>query len=209
MQQCSTLSRSPHRWIGILTLALTGLSACQKSAPEPTPPAAKPAPLTQEAPAQPAPAPPPAYTTEPLPNVPYLGPGWTQLNLEDKLPICVFPNEVEREKAMLIEKVKKQTLTANSPVVFGVFGPWCLNELCDIRPTLQCWTEREADTLTVHTRFHSFHKDGTTCTKDCLEIDATCQTPALEPGTYTIRHGDNAYKLKIPSTVRAPCFMPK
>jgi hypothetical protein len=126
--------------------------------------------------------------------------------MRDTLPFCAFSSRAEREKAPLIERVKKQRLKANAPVVFGVFGPGCLNAACDERPTLQCWTEREGNDLIVHTRYSSLHKDGASCTEDCLELDVSCETPALEPGTYTVRHGDETRQLQIPSVLRAPCL---
>jgi hypothetical protein len=60
--------------------------------------------------------------------------------------------------------------------------------------------------LIVHTRYFSFHKDGSSCTKDCLEVDSSCETPELPAGTYTVRHGDKTYKLQIPGVLRQPCL---
>ena len=125
------------------------------------------------------------------------------------MPLCVFPSYQAREASPPFPNVKKQTLKANAPVVFGVYGPWCLNVACDERLLVQCWSERDGATLTVHTRFASLHKDGSECTTDCMVLDAACETPPLEAGEYTIRHGDKTYPLKIPSVVRSPCFDPK
>jgi hypothetical protein len=118
----------------------------------------------------------------------------------------VFADERERGKALFVEQVKPQTLRAGSPVTFGVFPPGCLNRACDDVPLLQCWIEREADTLTVHSRFASFHKDGSTCSSECLEVDSACTTPELPAGKYTVRYGDTRYVLRVPSTLRAPCL---
>lgn len=132
--------------------------------------------------------------------------GWSKLTLEDTMPLCIFANHVARDNAQLIELVKPQKLEANVHLVFGVFGPWCLNKDCDEYPTLQCWMDSEGDTLTLHTRFYSFHKDTSKCTMDCLEIDASCETPLLAPGKYKIRHGKKTYTLRIPSTMQSPCL---
>jgi hypothetical protein len=132
--------------------------------------------------------------------------GWSNRSLRDTLPICVFSSIAEREKAQLIQKVTKQTLAANSKVVFGVFGPGCLNETCDARPTLQCWVERDGAVLNVHTLFFSFHKDDSTCTSECMEVDSSCETPELPAGKYTVRHGDKSYQLQIPRVLREPCL---
>jgi hypothetical protein len=134
-------------------------------------------------------------------------PGWSPLSLKDTLPICVFPNMVERVKAPFLQDVKPQKLAANSKLTFGVFGPGCLSDACDQRATLQCWTEQEGDTIVVKTRFSSFHKDGAECTENCLDLDTACDTQiALKPGKHTLRHGDKTYTLQVPGLVRDPCF---
>jgi hypothetical protein len=136
-------------------------------------------------------------------------PGWSPLSLKDTLPICVFQNQIEREKAPFLKDVKPQKLSANSKVTFGVFGPGCLSDACDDRPMLQCWTERgEGDnTIVVKTRFFSFHKDGAQCTENCMDLDTACDTEMeLKPGKYTVRHGDKTYKLQVPGLVKDPCF---
>jgi hypothetical protein len=134
-------------------------------------------------------------------------PGWSSLSLKDTLPICVFPNMAEREKAPLLKDVKPQKLSANTKLTFGVYGPGCLSEACDDRPMLQCWTEQDGDTIVVKTRFFSFHKDGAQCTENCMELDTACDTQIeLKPGKHTVRHGDKTYKLQVPSLVRDPCF---
>ena len=198
--------------IGAFALLATSALGCNepKAARQAAP--ATPAPAA-EAPAVPAASPPsaandgspPAAEEKPY----YQGPGWSELKIQDSLPLCVFGSGDERDKAPFIEQVSKQTLTANAPVVFGVFPPWCLNSACDAMPALQCWVERDGDTLTVHTRFFSFHNAGAKCESDCLDVDTACETPELPPGIYTIRHGEKTYKLKIPSSPRSPCFKAK
>ena len=127
--------------------------------------------------------------------------------MRETLPFCLFGDMREREAALHIEQVKKQTLKANQPVVFGVFGPWCLNKECDDLPMLECWVDKEGDdTLVLHSHFFSYHKDGAKCGKDCLAIDAMCSSPDLAPGKYTIKHGDKTYPLQIPSSLKQPCL---
>ena len=88
-----------------------------------------------------------------------------------------------------------------------MYGPHCLNDACDERPNLQCWVERDgAQGLLVRSRFSSLHKDGASCTQDCLELDTACETEELPAGKYSVRYGDKTYKLVIPSTLRDPCL---
>jgi hypothetical protein len=204
----------PCLTLGVLVLLVAIGGACRKT-PEPPAPAAQPAPLPADKPAEPPASPAqPDFTTAPEPTFdadhPWLGPGWSKLDLVDTLPICVFADHDAREAALHIELAKKkQSLKADSTVVFGVYPQRCLNIDCDARPNLQCWVELEGDTLHVHSRFFSFHKDGSTCTKDCLEVDSSCETPELKAGKYTVQHGDKTYTLQIPSVVKQPCFASK
>jgi hypothetical protein len=198
----------------MLALVASSLCGCRKDQPGVPPP--KPATLSQgERPSKDVPS--PAATPPPTAATPgaeaattqaptHPKPGWSELSLRDTLPICVFANSWAREKTLFIRDVKKQTLRANSTVVFGVFGPWCLNDQCDELPMLQCSVERVGSDLIVHTRYFSFHKDGSSCTEGCLEVDSSCETPELTPGKYTVRHGDKTYELQIPSVLRRPCL---
>jgi hypothetical protein len=196
----SPRSASPSHFVSVAYLwALAALAAfgCNRSEPGPPPPAKTPVPA-------PVPAPPSLPSEAPAPLGPK--PGWSQVSMQDTLPICVFASYAERESAPPFPRAKKQTLAANAPVVFGVYPPWCVNEACDYRMLLQCWTERAGTILTVHTRYASDRKDDAKCDEDCMDVDAACETAPLEPGEYTVRHGDKSYALKVPSVVRSPCF---
>jgi hypothetical protein len=132
---------------------------------------------------------------------------WDKVKLEDAVPLCVFADHGERAKAPALQDVRKQTLRANSTLVFGTFSPMCLNELCDEIPTQQCWVDTEQPhILVVHSRLSFKHKRGTTCTKDCQSIIAGCETDALKAGKYTVKYGARTFSLLVPSIVRAPCF---
>jgi hypothetical protein len=138
----------------------------------------------------------------------YPRPGWSEIVLEDELPICVFPDYTARNAAPFIDQVKAQTLRAGSRLVFGAFAPACINPACDDAPTLQCWIDREGNTLVVHTRYFGYHKDGAKCTDDCKRVIAGCETSELAAGSYTVRHGQRAFKLRVPGVLRSPCWYP-
>lgn len=186
-------------WFRFSGLAL--LAACGRAAPAP-----EPAPQAQAL--EPSP-PPPQAAPEPAP--PAAGddkPGWSKLSRTDDLPLCAFSDYAQREQAQLLSAAKApQKLRANEKVVLGVYGPHCLNEACDERPNLQCWVEREGPSvLSVHARFSSLHRDGSSCSEQCMEVDSACETEALAPGKYTVRYGAKTYKLTIPGTLRDPCL---
>lgn len=193
----------------LFMFALTAAVSCTRKIPEPEPVPAQPAALSTSAPAEPAPAPAPEAPKPKGPSEDFIGypkEGWSKLKLNDTLPLCVFENAIAREKAKFVDQVTEQKLKANQPVTFGAFGPYCINPECDDLPTLQCLVDREGNTLKVRARYVGYHRDGSTCTDGCREVMAGCDTPSLEPGKYTIQYGDQTYALKIPSTLRDPCY---
>lgn len=204
------LEAAPVRWALMLSITLSAAVSCTRKIPEPEPVPAPPAALTQT-PREKEPEPAPAAEA-PKPKGPsedfvgYPKEGWTKLKLNDTLPLCVFQNALEREKAKFVEQVTKQELKANESVTFGAFGPYCINPECDDLPSLQCVVDREGNTLKVRARYIGYHKDGSKCSDGCREVMAGCDTPKLEPGKYTIQYGDNTYSLQIPSKLRSPCF---
>jgi hypothetical protein len=200
-------------------VALSGLTSCSKPPAESPAPATQPAALTQdkkdnpsEVPATPAAAAPPAAAAAAPtggPSSDFIGypkAGWSKLKLQDTLPLCVFSDVLEREKAKFLNQVTKQNLKADHSVVFGAYGPYCINPACDDLPSLQCAVDREGQTLTVQARYIGYHKDGATCTEGCAEVTAGCSTPNLEPGKYTVKYGEHTFALQIPSVMRKPCF---
>jgi hypothetical protein len=193
----------------VFTISLTAAVGCTRKIPEPEPVPVQPAALSSSTPAEPPSAPPPEAAKAKGPSEDFIGypkEGWSKLKLQDTLPLCVFENPIERENAKLVDQVKQQKLKANQPVTFGAFGPYCINPECDDLPTLQCVVDREGNTLKVRARYIGYHKDGATCSDGCREVTAGCDTPSLEPGKYTVQYGDNTYTLKIPSTLRDPCY---
>jgi hypothetical protein len=146
-------------------------------------------------------------SAEQKPENPFeLKPGWSKFTMENEIPICVFPSEEERYKAKFIEQVQQMPLPANAPITIGSYAPMCMSTECYDLPLMECWITREGKTLNVHTRFIAHHKDGATCSENCKSVTAGCNTPKLEPGTYTIKHGQKSFQLHIPSTPRKMCF---
>lgn len=133
--------------------------------------------------------------------------GWSAVSIEDEVPLCFFAGHAERHAAEFVDQVESQELRANASVVIGAFAAWCVNEACDARPSLQCSVSRDGNTLVVRSRYWGERKDGATCEgMICRPITASCETPALEPGRYTVAHGDERVDLRIPSLLRSPCI---
>ena len=133
-------------------------------------------------------------------------PGFSLVSIVDRVPVCVFPDMQKWFDPKLLPEVRPQKLVAGHSVVVGAFSPWCVHEKCDQRPSLQCQVAREGNTLVVHSRYWGEHKDGARCTTGCKSITASCETPVLEAGTYTLQHGTESFTFEVPSLLREPCL---
>lgn len=137
---------------------------------------------------------------------PYPKPGWSKVKLEDEVPLCAFADFAAHGRAAMIQDVEPQQLSAKVGLVFGVFPPWCMNEDCDDRPSLQCWADVEGNRIRVHSRYFGAHRDGGECREQCRSITAGCRTPALEAGQYEIQYGDRVFEVTLPGQLDDPCF---
>jgi hypothetical protein len=183
----------------------------------PPPEASKPALAAAPSAAPEPPPPPPAPAREPTaaekvvsrPDPPgFPKEGWSKQVMVDApaLPLCVFSDYKTQWAVDFAKDAKKQKLSVDQPLVVGAYAPHCINEACDDVPSLQCQAKLEGNTVTVHTRFVTYHKEGASCDKDCGVVKAACATPNLPAGEYVIQHGELAAKVKIPSVQRAPCL---
>ena len=199
-------------WIvAAVACGLCGCGSHEEKKVTPAPAALNPSPPP------PTPPPPPAAPTQkpdvPFPTVEsadavgYPKAGWSKVKLVDQVPLCVFASDLDRDKAPFVKQVpKKPKLKAGEPATFGVYGPGCVQETCDQLPTLQCWVEREGNTLKVFSRYSAYHKDGSECSEGCREITAGCPTPPLEAGKYTVQHGEKTWELRVPGAQRVACL---
>jgi hypothetical protein len=131
---------------------------------------------------------------------------WRQVSRKDDLPVCLFPNWLEWQKAEFMHQVKPSaSLRVGHAIHFGVYGPGCAAPECVRDPALQCWTEIEGNVVTLHTRYSAFENPEATCTSDCLAVYAQCNTPQLGKGEYVVVYGDDKWKVRVPSVVRPAC----
>ena len=136
------------------------------------------------------------------------GDGWTWFSRRDDVPLCAFSSYREYERASFLKDVKRTAqLRSNAILVFGTYGPGCASRDCIRVPTLQCWTELEGRTITVHTRYSGQHRAEAVCKSNCEAVHAACETPELEAGGYTLKYGDRTRSLKVPGALRPSCVL--
>lgn len=132
---------------------------------------------------------------------------WETIKVVNGSPLCVFSSYEERAKVNFPHDAKRQKLEANKSVLFAVYAPDCMNELCYMPPSIQCWVEEpEAGVIKVESRFWADHKRGSSCSGDCQPTVGDCITSELKPGKYTVKYGDQTYTLRIPSVLQSPCL---
>lgn len=76
----------------------------------------------------------------------------------------------------------------------------CLSSSCDELVEASCTAMLEGTTITVEASATVRTKTGrnVACTADCNSATASCDTPPLAPGTYTLVYGDDSVELTVP-----------
>jgi hypothetical protein len=135
------------------------------------------------------------------------GEHWESIKVVNDSPLCVFSNYEERVNVSFPYQAKRQKLEAGKPLIFGVYAPECMNGLCYMPPSIQCWVEEpEKGVIKVESRFWTDHKKGSTCSDNCQPTSGDCRTSELKPGKYTVMYGEQTYTLRIPSVLQSPCL---
>ena len=81
----------------------------------------------------------------------------------------------------------------------SVTMPVCLSSSCSENPQASCEVSVDGTsiTLTSSASYLDTSTAGGACTDDCGQLQATCAIPALEPGEYTVVHGEESFTLQV------------
>ena len=79
----------------------------------------------------------------------------------------------------------------------------CLSSSCDEVVEANCTATLEGTTLTVRSDITVSRSKKNQCTLDCGSASATCETPPLPEGQYTVVYGDATAELTVPVAMRA------
>lgn len=79
--------------------------------------------------------------------------------------------------------------------------PVCLSSSCSKEPQASCQANVEGTTITLTSSasYLDYSVTMRACTEDCGQLQATCAIPALEPGEYTVVHGEESFTLQVDS----------
>lgn len=101
-----------------------------------------------------------------------------------RVQLCAFAGP-DAETAYPLGPPGPQSFAAGAPLVLRVAGASCVSSSCTTDVVASCRATLEGQTVRVEADFSWTEATGT-CTDDCRSIVATCATPALSAGPYTI-----------------------
>lgn len=103
-----------------------------------------------------------------------------------------------------------QSFEEGAALQLQYFVDQCLSSSCDTERSATCTAVVEGNVIQVETRaqWQGPPSTGAACTTDCGLLTASCATPPLAAGEYTIRSGDHEVAITVPSEVnRASCTL--
>lgn len=89
-----------------------------------------------------------------------------------------------------------QSFAADAPIVLQVAGASCLSSSCTEDIVASCSVTLSGQSLRVEADFTWTESSGT-CTDDCMSVVATCTTPSLPAGVYTIALGTRSATVTV------------
>jgi hypothetical protein len=99
-----------------------------------------------------------------------------------------------------------QSYPENASLFVEVTLDACLSA-CIQNEIASCDVRRDGDRLIVHSDFaYDKPSPDQACVAVCHALEAVCESPALEAGTYQVTHGGDSYPLVVPSSGAEPCL---
>jgi len=123
----------------------------------------------------------------------------------DEGALCLL-SDANHTRAHFVPDMEAQQVRADQPLVIQVAGTECLSASCDVDRKASCEARLEGATIVVSSRLEWKSGDMSVCTSDCGSLAATCATPPLPAGTYTVQFGSMPDRsIVIPSTLTPAC----
>lgn len=117
--------------------------------------------------------------------------------------ICLWPAGAAAEEPLGSQSLLNYEIGHALRVT--VLMPTCLSSSCSKEPRATCEVKRVGPQSLEVTSEGSYREEGRTCSADCGFLVARCESPVLEAGSYTIRHGKDQLMLTVPTMTKSPC----
>jgi hypothetical protein len=117
------------------------------------------------------------------------------------LLLTACPTEVDNEH----ENVGFACLLGEPDTAYEVTVDFeqCLSSSCDELVGSSCMVTIDGTTISIEAFATIRSKTGqTACTADCGAARATCQTPPLPAGTYTVQYAGDTVELVVPTATQ-------
>jgi hypothetical protein len=102
---------------------------------------------------------------------------------------------------------QRTTFVADQPVSIDVGSFACISGSCTKDRIASCEATVTGSSIEISTRASWRFTGDTACTDDCASPSASCTTPPLPAGTYTVSLGTHTTTLEIPSMpAMFPCL---
>lgn len=127
-----------------------------------------------------------------------LGCGAEQVVLDEtagRVQLCAF-GAADPETRYPLGPSGPQSFAAGAPILLHVAGASCVSSSCTAEVVASCRATVEGQTVRVEADF-SWTETSGACTDDCRSIVATCATPALSAGLYTLVLGTRSATLTV------------
>lgn len=127
----------------------------------------------------------------------------TQVSFDNEGPVCAFASD---SNPFITDT--PQEFVADAPLELLVIMEGCVSSSCTSNIETSCEVSVNGSEITLTSR-GSYEEAGglqQSCTDDCLAVTATCVTPPLPAGAYTLVHGDSTMQIDVPASApAAPC----
>jgi hypothetical protein len=128
------------------------------------------------------------------------------VTLESSGKVCMSSESNGRTWVTYLgSQMPPEQLVVDQPLTFTVAFEPCLSSSCDTNRMAECDVAVEGDTIVVSST-GSFDRMRGSCTKDCGSLTATCSSPPLPEGRYTVVYGLGEMLIELPSTLADPCL---
>jgi len=135
-------------------------------------------------------------------------PTWVAHDEHDEGVMCLTsrqPTEVTSAAFQARRPDPRMAVKANQAVFAIVDATRCVSSSCSRNQKHACKVELSGSELRVTSHAHYEVSEGGPCTEDCWAVNASCRTPKLKPGTYTVRHGDKSFPITVPGSLAQAC----
>ena len=112
-----------------------------------------------------------------------------------RVQLCAF-DPSNTQTAYPLGPSGPQSFASGAPIVLRVAGASCLSSSCTSDVIARCTAALDGQAVRVEADF-SWSETSGACTDDCRSIVATCSTPALSAGTYTIVLGTRSATVTV------------